>query len=57
MVLGHSRDTRNVKIYARGKGPAGAFEYDLESWGTGGQVVTTLVNPSGEVSYFSILYK
>lgn len=48
MVLGHSRDTRNVKIYARGKGPAGAFEYDLESWGTGGQVVTTLVNPSGE---------
>jgi hypothetical protein len=44
-----------VKIYAQGKGPAGALEYNMENWGNGSQVTTSLINPAGEVSYFAEL--
>lgn len=50
MALGNSRESRSVKIYAMGKGPAGALEYNMDNWGTGSQVTTSLVNPAGEVS-------
>lgn len=49
IVLGNSRDSRSVKIYAAGQGPAGALVYSLDNWGTGSQVTTSLVSPSGEV--------
>ena len=49
LTLGNSRDSRSVKVYALGKGPAGALEYNMENWGNGSQVTTSLINPAGEV--------
>ena len=50
LSLGNTRDSRSVKVYARGKGPVGGLEFDMDNWGSGSQVTTTLVNPAGEVS-------
>ena len=48
LILGNSRDTRSVKIYGKGQGPAGSMQYSLENWGTGNTVTTSLVSPAGE---------
>ncbi|XP_067940757.1 70 kDa neurofilament protein-like isoform X6 [Watersipora subatra] len=48
MSLGNTKDSRSVKVYAKDKGPAGSLEYERDNWGTGSQVTTTLMSPSGE---------
>ena len=57
LTLGNSRDSRSVKVYALGKGPAGALEYNMENWGNGSQVTTSLINPAGEVCSSLLKFK